>query len=1089
MRGKAGGLVYFVIFFLLSAPAFSSEEGVKAYREARQYIHGDECVIDEKKAKALVLKAAELNEPKAKALKSFWIFSGEKGFVKNESQGVNEFQESKNALQKQRMEGDEEAAFVIAYGNLLMFRSEAEGLAPLRELAMRQNHEAYTALAWAYQTGQGTQKDLTQSYHWARKAAEKQNVQGMYLLGKSLLEGAGVKKDPKEALTWLQKAGKRGFPQAQNLLGELFCQGREVPADPVQSSEWLLLAAKQDLAQAERHLAQHYLEGKGVSIDSNEAKRWLMLAEAHGLRDDSGLKQRIEKAFEETSLATSGDEDVDEEIKKEFTGGDWLMVGAFDLPPGNPKEFFESFQLNEFPAEMTQGKEITFQAMTRVVRQVTAQPKGFSFDKIFGRRTNCFAMARLQVDAGRGGRRLISIGSDDAIKIWLNGKKIHEDWVGRSVRPDEDFLLAEFLPGKNSLMAMVQNFGGPWGLAIEIPDAKSLNQMMRQVVISGDVEKARILLQAGADPNGDCLYGFLNHTEAARFMRRQNLTKVLQENGGKVRWYNPIWYPWLVSRIAPIIAQRDSRPQPGVSLLVAQRGKTLMELCWGMANIETGSRITPETKFPIGSITKQFAAAAVLQLQEEGKLCLTNRLSEYFPSFPRADQIRLRQLLDHTSGIFNYTSQSDFRTRCLTRATESDVLKYIQNWPFGDYPGRRFEYSNSNHYLAGLIVEKASGQKLADYFSKRIFEPLGMRQTSLGEGERVIPGMATGYSGKAGQVRRANMWNFAWAAGAGGIVSTPRDMNLWMEGLYGGKVLKPESLKEMLRIEPTPFSEFAQSPDGYACGVFVDSEAGRTLISHTGYLPPYCASATRLEELKVNVIILSNGDHGFKVLNTDWLQAGLLSLFFHKEMGPSQRDLEGPPLPPDQVAQFVGNYDDGATIFKIKKQGHRWLFAGPDGHENLRLTDEHKWVCRECGKSVIAIRKGQDDVMGIEIKKGLHTSFAVKKKEWNPEEMQNLQRLPDYPGKYQIERGLGFLEIKFEKGSLVGDWPPGGSPVRLDHIGPDEFTAPNGNIRIHFERDPSGRVYRLISRYSGYTWELPKQVPQEVSGKVPEVIK
>jgi hypothetical protein len=185
----------------------------------------------------------------------------------------------------------------------------------------------------------------------------------------------------------------------------------------------------------------------------------------------------------------------------------------------------------------------------------------------------------------------------------------------------------------------------------------------------------------------------------------------------------------------------------------------------------------------------------------------------------------------------------------------------------------------------------------------------------------------------------------------------------------------------------------------------------------------------------------------------------------------------------------VGNYDDGATIFKIKKQGHRWLFAGPDGHENLRLTDEHKWVCRDCGKSVIAIRKGQDDVMGIEIKKGLHTSFAVKKKEWNPEEMQNLQRLPDYPGKYQIERGLGFLEIKFEKGSLVGDWPPGGSPVRLDHIGPDEFTAPNGNIRIHFERDPSGRVYRLISRYSGYTWELPKQAPQEVSGKVPEVIK
>ena len=1060
--------------FGMAAP---EEEGAKIYSEARKYEQGEGCLIDEKKAKALYLKAADFGDPKARAMKAFWTYFGMRGFVKNEHQALDEFRELEKSLAQLKASGDREAAVCLAFGVLLFREGGSDGVAPLRELALQGEPMACLALGWVYAQGKGTEQNLQESFAWAKKAAEAGNADGMYRVGKKLAQGVGIKKDEEAGLRWIQKAAEKGFPGAQNELGDRYCHGKGVSEDAFQSSEWLRRAAEQEFPEAEFHLARHYHDGRGVYPDQQEAQKWIQLAIAHGQKNTDDLKADIQASLDRES-------EEEDTPRGEFTGGTWKLAGPFDVPSGSAKEFFEAFSWKDFPSPMDEGKQITVYAMTREVKKANATPRGMCFDKIFGPRTNCFALARMEVEAGAGGRRVISLGSDDAVKVWLNGREIHRDWICRSVYPEQDLLLADFQPGKNDLAVLVQNFGGPWGMAVEVPDDKSLNRILRKSVIQGDVERVKLLLESGANPNGECIKYCFNHMEASRFMGRERLRKLLAEKGGRERWYHPAWHPKLASLIVPLLCRWNERSRPGVSFLVTQRGKTLLEGATGMANIETASRITPDTRFPIGSITKHFVAASLLRLQEEGKLKLTNSLHAYFPNFPRGDKIRLRQLLDHTSGIYNYTARNDFPQRSGTPASGRDVLRYISEWPLGDFPGRRFEYSNSNYYLAGLVVEKITGSPLGNYLREKFFTPLGMRSTSLGEGNDVIPQMASAYRGNDKRIQRSGTWNMNWAGGAGGIVSTTRDMNLWMEALYGGKVLQPESLREMLKVVPNDYSSFAPPVEGYACGILVSRHQGRLYYSHMGYLPPYRASMLRVEQLGVNVIILSNGDDGFEGLNTDWLQAGMLALFFRDWQGPSARDHESVDYDDSQLEQMIGTYDDGMNLWRLKNYGHRWMLQGAGVGGFLRSIGKDEWVSIEGGHMVKLIRKASGEVAGLQIDFGSSITHAMKKPPWDPEGVEQMRLLPDYPGKYDFGRSLGMLQLSVEKGKLVGEWS-NGSKVTFESVGRDEFSAPSKRLRLQFERDPGGRVARLINRNDGYTWELTRKAPAEVSDKIP----
>jgi CubicO group peptidase (beta-lactamase class C family) len=169
----------------------------------------------------------------------------------------------------------------------------------------------------------------------------------------------------------------------------------------------------------------------------------------------------------------------------------------------------------------------------------------------------------------------------------------------------------------------------------------------------------------------------------------------------------------------------------GVAVLLARDGTIVFQGGFGFANLEQKLAITPETKFRIGSMTKQFTAAAILRLAEQKKLAVTDRLAKFYPEFPRSNEITLRHLLTHTSGIHSYTEKPEFLSRVATPIEPAKLVESFKGDPPDFAPGAGFHYSNAGYFLVGEIVGKAAGKLLGDYLREQFFDPLGMKDTGL----------------------------------------------------------------------------------------------------------------------------------------------------------------------------------------------------------------------------------------------------------------------------------------------------------------------------------------------------------------------
>ena len=170
---------------------------------------------------------------------------------------------------------------------------------------------------------------------------------------------------------------------------------------------------------------------------------------------------------------------------------------------------------------------------------------------------------------------------------------------------------------------------------------------------------------------------------------------------------------------------------PGVAVLVARDGQILFQGGFGLADVKEKTPITLETKFRIGSVTKQFVAAAIMKLSEEGKLAISDPLAKYFPDLPNAKEITLKNLLTHTSGLASYTERGDFFGGVTKPIEPAALIASMQKDKPEFAPGTKFKYCNSGYFLLGEIVAKVSGQSLADYLRTALFEPLGMKDTGI----------------------------------------------------------------------------------------------------------------------------------------------------------------------------------------------------------------------------------------------------------------------------------------------------------------------------------------------------------------------
>ena len=285
------------------------------------------------------------------------------------------------------------------------------------------------------------------------------------------------------------------------------------------------------------------------------------------------------------------------------------------------------------------------------------------------------------------------------------------------------------------------------------------------------------------------------------------------------------------------------------AVLVARGNDVLLDKGYGFANLEWNIPDSPKTKFRLGSITKQFTAAAILLLEEHGKLKVDDPVKKYMPDAPAAwDKITIFNLLTHTSGIPNFTSFSDYPKLEPFSTTPEELVARFRDKPLDFQPGERWSYSNSGYVLLGYLIEKISGESYAHFLQDNIFTPLGMVDSGYDSNSTVIQNRASGYTPNNEGIVNAGYIDMTIPLSAGGLYSTTEDLLRWEQGLFGGKLLSPASLKKMT----APFK------NDYGLGLGISSANGHEEIAHGGGIEGFNTMLAYYPDDKLTVVVLAN---------------------------------------------------------------------------------------------------------------------------------------------------------------------------------------------------------------------------------------
>ena len=303
--------------------------------------------------------------------------------------------------------------------------------------------------------------------------------------------------------------------------------------------------------------------------------------------------------------------------------------------------------------------------------------------------------------------------------------------------------------------------------------------------------------------------------------------------------------------------------EPGAAALVRWKGKAVLRKGYGLASVELGVPVTPEQVFEIGSVTKQFTAAAILLLAERDKLALSDPITKYLPDFPTGDQtVTLEHLLTHTSGVPSYTDMPEWQPRWREDMSLETLIGIFRGKPLEFVPGQQWSYSNSGYVLLGAVIEKASGKSYEDFVETEIFAPLGMTHTRYGHQEELVPGRVEGYAKGPNGYAPAPYLSLTQPYSAGSLLSTVDDLARWIDALEADELLTAASRQRML----TPATLRGGDQDGlstrYGFGLQAAEIAGHTVIGHGGGIHGFVSTLSTVPDEKLQVVILSNNPAG-----------------------------------------------------------------------------------------------------------------------------------------------------------------------------------------------------------------------------------
>jgi CubicO group peptidase (beta-lactamase class C family) len=534
------------------------------------------------------------------------------------------------------------------------------------------------------------------------------------------------------------------------------------------------------------------------------------------------------------------------------------------------------------------------------------------------------------------------------------------------------------------------------------------------------------------------------------------------------------------ARIDEYLTRANKIGQFNGAALVAVNGKVVYKKGVGLANMEWNVPNEADTKFRLASITKQFTAALILQLADQGKLKLDGKLSEYLPDYRKdvGDKVTIHHLLTHTSGIPSYTSVPKFmEEKTRDPYTVADFVKKYASGDFEFEPGAKFRYNNSGYFLLGAIIEKLHGKPYEQVIKESIFDPLGMKNSGYDRHGTILSKRASGYQKTATGYTNAPYLDMSIPYAAGSLYSTVEDLYLWDQALHADKVVSAKSKEVMYK----PFL------DNYAYGwgiskVKLASKEVINSVAHSGGIQGFSTLLTRYPDQKNLIVLLDNTSQGG---NLGRINRDLTNIIYNQPFEMPKQSIaealmktitEG-----GDVAAAVKQYRDlkatqGATYNfaegELNTLGYQLLGAKKmkEAIEIFKLNVEmHPQAANpydSLGEAYMAAGERELALVNyrkaVELNPGNTAAATIIKNLESPAVKVDAGMLDSYAGQYEVT-GLGPLEIVREGDKLMGA-PPGQTKAELTPRGADHFFVAGPNIHITFLRDDKGQVTHATVR-------------------------
>lgn len=394
----------------------------------------------------------------------------------------------------------------------------------------------------------------------------------------------------------------------------------------------------------------------------------------------------------------------------------------------------------------------------------------------------------------------------------------------------------------------------------------------------------------------------------------------------------------LEARIDGLFANIVGERSPGFAVLVSEDGRVIVQKGYGLADIDSRRRISPETQFRIGSITKEFTSVAVMKLQEQGRLSLDDRLSKFIADYPRGEEISLYHLLTHTSGLRDYTAKTDFLENVTRPTTTQALIESFKQVGYDSAPGDRYRYNNSGYVLLGYVIERASGMTYEAYLRRTFFEPLAMRNTGVRHGGREPRNEARGYANEGGSFVPAADWDMSQFGAAGSLYSTVSDLNRWSDALFNGEVLSAASLDQALTIGVLRGDDPKYPLEtGYGLGFEIATLNGLRQVGHGGELAGFGGYLLHVPKEGITVVLLHNCVPQLPGGQQWNLARDIARLAIGDSLPPGGKPQIDRTLPLEAFKAIVGRYDMGdGSVLTIAREGTK-VFADIAGRTQVEI--------------------------------------------------------------------------------------------------------------------------------------------------------